>query len=69
MNSGMIPLMKLPAAPLVGISASLRPRLSGFSFYSNKLQDIQAKANKIQEGKASFASFDRVKERLRGKVK
>jgi hypothetical protein len=49
MNLGIIPLMKIPAAPLGGISALPRPRLSGFPFHSNKLQGIQAKANKIQE--------------------
>jgi len=37
--------MKLPVAPLCGISDPLRPRLAGFPFHSNKLQGIQAKAN------------------------
>jgi len=34
--------MKLPAAPLGGISAPLRPRLAGFPFHSNKLRGIKA---------------------------
>jgi len=33
--------MKLPAAPMGGISAKLRPRLSGFPFHSNKLRGIK----------------------------
>jgi len=38
--------MKLSSAPVGGISARIGPRLAGFPFYSNKLQGIQAKANK-----------------------
>ena len=34
-------LNKAPRSPVGGISAPLRPRLSGFPFHSNKLRDIQ----------------------------
>jgi hypothetical protein len=39
--------MKLPAAPVGGISALLPIRLAEFPFHFNKLQGILAKANKI----------------------
>jgi len=47
---GFVVLMKLPAAPLVGISATIRPRLAEFPFHSNNLQGVSTKVKEILQG-------------------